>query len=100
MTIQTKKVWLLVLQIFMLIDGIVLCLTILGALLGVPAIIGATKFSELRQLDDDSLAKEIKAQKYIGWGILSIFIDGIIGILGFVFVWGLETKKDDVIDVK
>ena len=95
MTIQAKRTWLTVLQIFMLIDGILLCCTIIGAALGIPAIIGATKFSELRQLDDENLAKEIKAQKYFGWGILSIFVDGIIGILGFIFVWTMETKKGE-----
>ena len=92
MEIQAKRTWLAVLQIFMLIDGILLCCTIFGAALGVPAIIGATKFAELRRLDDASLALAIKNQKYFGWGILSIFVCGIIGILGFVFVYTMETK--------
>ena len=93
MTIQTKRTWLLVLQIFMLIDGILLCCTIIGAALGIPAIIGANKFAELKKLDDDALTTAIKAQQYVGWGIFSIFVDGIIGVLGFIFVWGVDTKK-------
>ena len=95
MSIQTKKTWLLVLQVFMLIDGILLCCTIIGAALGIPAIIGATKFADMRKMDDEALENAIKAQQNIGWGILSIFVDGIIGILGFVFVWGMETKKSE-----
>ena len=93
MTISTKKTWLLVSQIFLMISGICACLTLIGAAIGVPAIIAATKFAELRKLDDEKLKAALEAKTYIGWGIFSLFAGGLFSILAFIFVYGMETKE-------
>ena len=69
MTITIKKTWLLVSQIFTMISGICMCLTIVGAVLGVPSIMASVKFGELRNLDDETLKAELKVQKYLGLGL-------------------------------
>ena len=93
MSIGVKRTWLTIVWIFMLVEGILLCCTIFGLPLGIPSIIGSGMFKELKNIEDDkALAKEIDDKKYFGWGIFSMICVGVIGVLGFIFVYCLKTE--------
>ncbi|MBE7076190.1 MAG: hypothetical protein E7375_03930 [Clostridiales bacterium] len=103
MTLESKRNWLLILQIFCLIEGILMCITIVGAIFGAFAIIASNKFKAMKEKDDQTLTEAIKKKDNLGWAVFSIFACGIVGVLGMVFVYFLDTtpdKKDDnIIDI-
>ena len=95
MSLQTKRTWAKVLWIIMLIEGILLCCTLYGIPLGIPAIIGATKFKDMQAKDDAALDTKIKNKENFGWSIFAIIVCGVIGVLGMIFIYCLETKKEN-----
>ena len=96
MSLQIKRIWLKVLWIVMLIEGIIFCCTLFGAPLGIPAIIGSLKFRDMQAIEDNStLEAKIKNKENFGWSIFAIIVCGVIGILGMIFVYCLETRYED-----
>ena len=70
--------------IISIVIGILCCLTIFGAIVGIPLIIGGVKFKDYSSLSDEELMTHKDA--IIIWTIVFLFINQISGILGLVFV--------------
>ena len=78
---QMKNVYFTVGWIFSLILGIIFTITVVGAIVGVPLIIGAQKFNKARTMTDEELVKN--RANLLGWGIfLSIILaPTVIGLI-------------------
>lgn len=70
--------------IISIVIGIICCITIFGAIVGIPMIIGGAKFKDYSNLSDEELLTHKDA--IIIWTIVFLFINQISGILGLVFV--------------
>jgi len=68
--------------------GIICCCTIIGAIVGVPMIIGGNKLREISRLEDEKI-KEQKETILI-WGVVFIFLCTISGILALIFYFQLD----------
>ena len=71
--------------------GIVACLTIFGAIIGIPVIIGGIKFRELSQLSDEEIAKN--KDTILVWSIVFLFICTVSGVLGLIYYVGIENPN-------
>ncbi len=71
--------------------GILCCLTIVGAIVGVPMIIGGNKLREMSNLSDEDLVKN--KETLLVWTIVLLFICTISGILALVFYVQLENPN-------
>ena len=65
-----------------IIIGILLCLTIVGALVGVPLIIGGCKFNDYSKMDDEELEKN--KDTILIWIIVFLFINQISGVIALI----------------
>ena len=86
---QMKNIYLTTVWIISLIVGILLCITIVGAILGIPLIIASSKFNNARNMTDEELIKN--RSSLFGWGIflaivLAPSIIGLVVVLIFVFM--------------
>ena len=70
--------------IISIIVGILFCLTLIGAIVGVPIIIGDCKFKDYANLSDEELLRH--KDSIIIWTIVFLFINQLAGVLGLVFV--------------
>lgn len=70
--------------IISIVIGIICCITIFGAIVGIPMIIGGAKFKDYSNLSDIELLMHKDA--IIIWTIVFLFINQISGILGLIFV--------------
>lgn len=70
--------------IISIVIGIICCITIFGAIVGIPMIIGGAKFKDYSNLSDEELLAHKDA--IIIWTIVFLFINQIAGILGLIFV--------------
>lgn len=70
--------------IISIVIGLLCCLTIFGAIVGIPLVIGGVKFKDYSSLSDEELMTHKDA--IIIWTIVFLFINQISGILGLVFV--------------
>lgn len=70
--------------IISIIVGILFCLTLIGAIVGVPIIIGGCKFKDYANLSDEELLQH--KDSIIIWTIVFLFINQLAGVLGLVFV--------------
>ncbi|MEG0026135.1 MAG: hypothetical protein RR847_02500 [Bacilli bacterium] len=77
------KILLKIAGIIALIIGIICCITIIGIIIGIPIIIGATRFLNYAQLDDVAILKY--KNSILIWSIIFIFVVTIAGVLGIVF---------------
>lgn len=82
--------------IIALVFGIIFCLPVVTAFVGVPCIIGANKLREFSRMSDE----EIMAKKdtLLIWTVVFLFICQISGILAIIYYVGLEqssNKKED-----
>lgn len=80
------NIYLIVMRIVTLIVGIMLCITIIGAILGVPLIIASGKFRDASLMSDSELVAH--RGSLLGWAIFSAIvlcptILGMIAILVF-----------------
>ena len=92
MSLSAKKAWLIVMWIVMLIQGILCCCMIFGLPFGIPAIIGATRFKNMKNLPSEQLQEEITQKVNFGWSIYAIIMCGVVGVLGMIFVYCVETE--------
>lgn len=70
--------------IISIVIGIICCITIFGAIVGIPMIIGGAKFKDYSNLSDKELL--MHKDTIIIWTIVFLFINQISGILGLIFV--------------
>ena len=77
--------------IIAIVLGIVACLTIFGAIIGIPVIIGGIKFRELSQLADEEIAKN--KDTILVWSIVFLFICTVSGVLGLIYYVGIENPN-------
>ena len=84
----TDKVLLKVAGVVAFVLGIILCVTIIGAIVGVPSIIGGKKLMDLSNSSDS----EILANKdtILIWSIVLLFLCTISGILALIFYIQME----------
>ena len=78
---ETVKVYFNVVRIVSLIFGILFCITIIGAILGIPMIIASNKFKDAYNMSDEELVKN--RSSILGWGIFLaiVFSPSIIGLI-------------------
>ena len=93
---QMKNIYFTVAWIASLVLGIIFCLTLVGVILGIPLLIGASKFNSARKMTDEDLVKN--RGNLFGWGIflaiaLSPSIIGLIIMLIFVFMVNNHIKN-------
>ena len=77
--------------IIALVIGIMACLTIVGAVIGIPVIIGGIKFRELSTLSDEDL--ENNKETILVWSIVFIFLCTVSGVLGLLYYVGMENPN-------
>lgn len=72
--------------------GIICCVTIFGAIVGIPMIIGGNKFKELSEKSD----VEVYNQKdtILTWTIVFLFINQLSGILSLIFYLMMESSHN------
>ncbi len=68
-------------RIVALVIGILLCITIFGAIIGVPLIIASNRFGEASKMTDEQLVQ--KRGNLLGWGVFTaiVFAPTIIGLI-------------------
>ena len=74
-----------------LVLGILVCLTIVGAIVGVPMIIGGLKLREISTLSDDEILK--KKDTILIWSIVFLILCTVSGVLGLLYYIGLENPN-------
>ena len=84
---EMKNTYFTVAWIVSMVVGIIYCVTVIGAVIGVPLLIGMGKFNEARTMTDEELVKN--RGSLFGWGIfasiaLAPTIIGLIVLLIFV----------------
>lgn len=86
------KTLLNVAGIIALVFGILSCFTIIGAILGIPMIIGGNKFRKFSQMSDEDIIKE--KESLLVWSIVLCLICTISGALGLVYYFGIDNTFD------
>jgi phosphate/sulfate permease len=81
--------------------GIIYSVTIIGAIVGIPLIIGGSKMMGYANLSDSELNE--KKDSILGWSIFFFFFTVIGGVLGLVFYLTMDSniftaKKSNYID--
>jgi uncharacterized membrane protein len=78
---EAVGVYFVVARIISLIIGIIACITIVGAIIGIPLIIGSNKFKEASNMTDEELVRN--RGSILGWGIFTAIIlsPTIIGLI-------------------
>ena len=79
-----SRTYFKVMDVLCLIFGILLCCTIVGAIFGIPLIIGHTKFKEASEETDPRKLVEMKGALF-GWGIFFAIVMSA-SIIGLVIV--------------
>jgi len=64
---QMTEIYFTVARVLALVFGILFCITIIGAILGIPLIMASNKFRDALQMRDEELVKNRGA--ILGWGI-------------------------------
>lgn len=78
---ETVNVYFVVARILTLIFGILYCITIFGAVLGIPLIIASGKFKKASNMTDEELVQN--RSSLLGWGIFTaiVFAPTIVGLV-------------------
>ena len=90
------KIILKVAGIFALIIGIICCLTIIGSIVGIPLIIGGSKFMNYYNMTDEKLLS-VKSS-ILGWSIFFLIIIFPVGIIGLIYYFSLTETFDNITD--
>lgn len=69
---EMKDIYFVVMRVIALIFGIIACITIIGAIIGIPLIIGSNKFGEAVKMSDEQLVQNRGA--ILGWGIFMAIV--------------------------
>lgn len=78
--------------IIALVVGILSCFTIVGAVAGIPAIIGGNKLRKFSQMSDAEIINE--KENLLIWSIVLCILCTISGVLGLVFYFGIDNTFD------
>lgn len=97
MTLNAKRTWTMVMGIVMLVVGILYTVLIFTLPLGIPTIIGGARFIGMSNLSDEQLLEKINKRENFGWSIYAIIVVGVIGVLGMIFVYCLETAEQFIV---
>ena len=76
---NNQYAFLIISAILGLVTGILACLTLLGIVIGIPLIIGATKYFEWAKLSNDELAKQ--QNELMIWGVVFTILMFPIGAI-------------------
>jgi predicted membrane protein len=74
-----------------IILGILECLTIFGAIVGIPSIIGGIKLRELSTMSEEEI--EARKDTLLIWSIVLIILCTISGILALIYYVGIENPN-------
>lgn len=85
-----NKTLLNIAGIISLIFGIICTITIIGAIAGIPMIIGGNKLRELSNMDDSEIYKN--KDTLIIWMVVFLFINQISAVLILIYYIMLETS--------
>ena len=85
-----NKTLLNIAGIISLIFGIICTITIIGAIVGIPMIIGGNKLRELSNMDDSEIYKN--KNTLIIWMVVFLFINQISAVLILIYYIMLETS--------
>ena len=85
-----NKTLLNIAGIISLIFGIICTITIIGAIVGVPMIIGGNKLRELSNMDDSEIYKN--KDTLIIWMVVFLFINQISAVLVLIYYIMLESS--------
>lgn len=85
-----NKTLLNIAGIISLIFGIICTITIIGAIVGIPMIIGGNKLRELSNMDDSEIYKN--KDTIIIWMVVFLFINQISAVLILIYYIMLETS--------
>lgn len=77
--------------IIAIVIGILTCLTIVGAVIGIPAIIGGIKFRDLSTMNDNEI--DNNKDTVLVWSIVFIFVCTVSGVLGIIYYIGMENPN-------
>ena len=70
--------------IISLIEGILLCLTLIGIPLGIFCIIGYNRLKEIYSKPTAEAVQDINSSKYFGWTIYILIVTFPLGLLSFL----------------
>lgn len=87
-----NKTLLNIAGIISLIFGIICTITIIGAIVGVPMIIGGNKLRELSNMDDSEIYKN--KDTLIIWMVVFLFINQISAVLVLIYYIMLESSMN------
>lgn len=82
------KTLLNVAGIIALVLGVLSCFTIVGAIVGIPMIIGGNKFRKFSEMSDADIIKE--KDSLLIWSIVLCLLCTISGALGLVYYFGID----------
>ena len=85
-----NKTLLNIAGIISIIFGIICTITIIGAIVGIPMIIGGNKLRELSNMDDSEIYKN--KDTLIIWMVVFLFINQISAVLILIYYIMLETS--------
>lgn len=74
--------------IIALVLGILSCLTIFGAIVGVPVIIGGNKLRKYSEMNDQQLM--VEKDNILIWAIVLCLLCTISGVLALIFYFGID----------
>ncbi|HHX16655.1 MAG TPA: hypothetical protein GX725_01905 [Mollicutes bacterium] len=83
-----NKVLLRISGIIALVLGITYCITIIGAIVGVPLIVGGSKMMGYSNLSDSEILD--RKNSILGWSIFFLFVTVIGGVLGLIYYFSIE----------
>jgi len=79
--------------IISIVVGIICCLTILGAIFGIPLIIGGSKINKISKLSDNEILNE--KDTILVWAIVFIFLNFISGILCILYYLSITNENNN-----
>ena len=79
--------------IIAIVMGIICCLTIVGAIVGIPMIIGGNKLRTYSLMDDEGIM--VNKDNILIWTIVFLFINQIAGVLCLIFYIDLSSKMNN-----
>ena len=85
------KVLLKISGILALVVGIICCITIVGAIAGVPLIIGGLKMKEFSEMSDADLLKN--KEPLLVWSIVFLFLCTVSGVLSLIYYLNMENPN-------
>ena len=74
-----------------IVVGIIACLTMIGAIVGIPVIIGGVKIKELSTLSEEEIIN--RKETLLIWSIVLLLLCTISGVLSLLYYLGIENPN-------